>query len=60
MEFVRGKFRNLIYEGDNGYKIGLFRVKEASSEYEELVNKTITYTGYFPDRKIKQINIADT
>ncbi len=49
MEFVRGKFRNLIYEGDNGYKIGLFRVKEASSEYEELVNKTITYTGYFPD-----------
>ena len=55
MEYIQGKFRQLIYEGDNGYKVGLFRVKESSEELEELINKTITFTGYFPD-----INNEDT
>ena len=49
MEYIRGKFKQMIYEGDNGYKVGLFRVKESSEELEELVNKTITFTGYFPE-----------
>ncbi len=49
MEYIRGKFKQMIYEGDNGYKVGLFRVKEATEELEELVNKTITFTGYFPE-----------
>ena len=39
----------MIFESDNGYKVGLFRVKEASGEMEEYVNKTITFTGYFAD-----------
>ena len=30
MDYIHGKFKQLIYEGDNGYKVGLFRVKEAS------------------------------
>ncbi len=55
MEYIQGKFKQLIYEGDNGYKVGLFRVKESSEDLEELVNKTITFTGYFPD-----INNEDT
>ena len=55
MEYIQGKFKQLIYEGDNGYKVGLFRVKESSDILEELVNKTITFTGYFPD-----INNEDT
>ena len=47
MEYIRGKFKQMIFESDNGYKVGLFRVKEASDEYKDLINKTITYTGYF-------------
>ena len=47
MEYIRGKFKQMIFESDNGYKVGLFRVKEASDEYVDLVNKTITFTGYF-------------
>ena len=39
----------MIFESDNGYKVGLFRVKEASGEMEEYINKTITFTGYFAD-----------
>ena len=49
MEYIRGKFKQMIFESDNGYKVGLFRVKEASGEMEEFVNKTITFTGYFAD-----------
>jgi len=39
----------MIFESDNGYKVGLFRVKEASEDMVEYVNKTITFTGYFAD-----------
>ncbi|MGN1372061.1 MAG: ATP-dependent RecD-like DNA helicase [Candidatus Coprovivens sp.] len=49
MDYIRGKFKQMIFESDNGYKVGLFRVKEASSEMEEYINKTITFTGYFAD-----------
>ena len=49
MEYIRGKFKQMIFESDNGYKVGLFRVKEASGEMEEYVNKTITFTGYFAE-----------
>lgn len=49
MDTIRGKFKQMIFESDNGYKVGLFRVKEASSEMEDMVNKTITFTGYFAD-----------
>jgi hypothetical protein len=35
MEYIRGKFKQMIFESDNGYKVGLFRVKEASEEMEE-------------------------
>lgn len=52
MEYIKGKFKKIIYEssGGNGYKIGLFRVKEASDKLkEELENRTVTFTGYFYD-----------
>ena len=39
----------MIFESDNGYKVGLFRVKEASEEMKEYENKVITFTGYFAD-----------
>ena len=47
MDSIRGKFKQMIFESDNGYKVGLFRVKEASSGMEDQINKTITFTGYF-------------
>jgi len=49
MESIRGKFKQMIFESDNGYKVGLFRVKEASDGMEDQINKTITFTGYFAD-----------
>ena len=49
MDNIRGKFKQMIFESENGYKVGLFRVKEADGEMEEFVNKTITFTGYFAE-----------
>ena len=40
----------MIFESENGYKVGLFRIKEATQEdMLDYVNKTITFTGYFAD-----------
>ncbi len=40
----------MIFESENGYKVGLFQVKETEQEeMKEQVNKTITFTGYFAD-----------
>lgn len=40
----------MIFESENGYKVGLFRVKETDDEeMNDYVNKTITFTGYFAD-----------
>lgn len=47
MQEIKGKFRSLIFDGKNGYKIGLFKVKETSIDLEDLINKTITFSGYF-------------
>ena len=43
---VTGKIRNIIYSGDNGYIVALFRVKKVSDdEYKDFLNKTITVCG---------------
>lgn len=50
MNYIRGKFKQMIFESENGYKVGLFRVKETDDEeMNDYVNKTITFTGYFAD-----------
>ena len=46
MNYVRGKFRKIIFENNTGFKIGLFKVLETDCKSIK-VNKTITYTGYF-------------
>ena len=48
MSYIKGKFKNYIFESDSGYKIGLFRVSETDDEDID-INKTITFTGYFAD-----------
>ena len=36
MEFIKGNLKRILYEGDNGYLVGLFKVKDASHQYLEL------------------------
>lgn len=46
--YIKGNFKRSIYKSDNGYIIGLFKIKETnSSNLEEYINHTITFTGYF-------------
>ena len=47
MSFVVGKVRKIIYRNDdNGYKVGLFKVKDSDLD---IIDTTITFTGSFCD-----------
>jgi exodeoxyribonuclease V alpha subunit len=46
MSFVVGKVRKIIYMNEaNGFRVGLFRVKD--SNINHIIDKTITFTGSF-------------
>ena len=47
MEFIKGNLKKILFQGDNGYLVGLFKIKEADNENLDLINQTITFTGYF-------------
>jgi len=50
MNYIKGNFRSIIYEGNNGYKVGLFKVKETNDEeMQDFLNKVVTFTGFFND-----------
>ena len=50
MSKVTGNFKKTIFRSNtNNYLIGLFKVKETSSDLDKFINKTITITGYLPD-----------
>ncbi len=50
MSNITGNFKKTIYHNsNNSYLIGLFKVKEASNDLDQLISKTITITGYLPD-----------
>lgn len=56
MSSIKGNFKKYIFKSETGYCIGLFKVKEASSnELEEFVDHTIPFTGYF-----HELNEEDT
>lgn len=55
METIKGNLKRVLFQGDNGYLVGLFKVKEADDENSDIVNQTITFTGYF-----HEINEMDT
>lgn len=57
MEYIKGKYKSVIFESQTGYKVGLFRVKETSSELEDMVNRTITFTGYFHELNTEDVYI---
>ena len=44
--YIKGNFKKYIYKGSNNYTVGLFKITEAPDN--NYVNKTITFTGYFP------------
>lgn len=46
MNYVKGNFKKYIFRSDNGYTVGLFRVKESNIQ---LSSNTITFTGFFPE-----------
>ena len=47
---IKGKYTRSIFESNNGYIIGLFKVKETNDEeIIDYVDKTITFTGYFAE-----------
>ena len=55
-KYIKGNYRRSIYESDKGYVIGLFKVRETNDpELEDYINKSITFTGYFPE-----LNLDDT
>ncbi len=46
--YIKGNFKKSIFRSDTGYCIGLFKVRETNStELEEFLDHTITFTGYF-------------
>ncbi len=50
MNYIKGKFKQSIFKGDTGYNVGLFKITETNDpEMEELVKKSVTFTGYFAD-----------
>ncbi len=46
-DYIKGNIVKMLYESSTGYKVGLFKVKECSSELKEYLNKTMTFTGNF-------------
>lgn len=47
-EYVKGIYTKEIFKTEQGYLVGLFKLKETNNEeLKYYINKTITFTGYF-------------
>lgn len=54
--YIKGNYIKSIFESNNGYIIGLFKVIETNDQdMEDYIGDNITFTGYFAD-----LNINDT
>ena len=54
--YIKGNYKRSIYTSDNGFVIGIFKIKETNEEnLKEFINKTITFTGQFVE-----LNVDDT
>lgn len=49
MDYIKGNFRKYIFRSEDGYVVGLIKVKDASESLKEEIGSTITFTGYFQD-----------
>ena len=46
--YIKGHYRKSIYQGNNGYHIGIFKVIDTNDEkLTDYLDRTITFTGYF-------------
>ena len=45
--YIIGNVRRIIYKGDNGYTVGVMKVKDATEEFENLKDLTLSFVGYF-------------
>ena len=55
MGYIKGTLRKIIFEGNNNYIVGLFRIKETDiEELYEFVTRTITITGYFHELTVDE------
>ncbi len=59
MAFIKGNFKKYIFKSDKGYTVGLFKIKDTSSDLESYKGKTITFTGYFDDLNESDIYILN-
>ena len=56
MAYIKGHYSRCIYENDNGYHVGIFKVVETDEEQLKMyVGKSISFTGYF-----YELNMMDT
>lgn len=55
MEFIKGTLKKILFQGDNGYLVGLFKIKETDESNLDFINQTVTFTGYF-----HELNEMDT
>ena len=55
--YIKGNISTIIYNNEqNGYTVGIFKIKETNSTDEELLNcvkKTISFVGTFHEIKEK-------
>lgn len=51
MAYIKGNLKQFIYKSEKGFIVGLFKVVD-SDEASRYINKTITFTGVFPELKI--------
>ena len=49
-KYIKGQFKKAIFQSENGYIIGLFKVRETNdSNIDDYINRILTFTGYFTD-----------
>ena len=53
--FIKGLYKKSLFQGDNGYVVGLFKIKETDPDNEDLIGETVVFTGYF-----HELNDSDT
>lgn len=53
--FIKGLYKKSLFQGDNGYIVGLFKIKETDPDNEDLIGETVVFTGYF-----HELNDSDT
>ena len=56
-KFIKGQYKKSLFESNNGYIVGLFKVQDSSIEFSDFIGKTITFTGYFHELSESDIYI---